>query len=123
MLLGETSGFVLSFNDVVLRVTFDELGIGRIGFGSASASLTDESLFGTVLLSSPDVSSKPLADLSFGLKQDYVYSVLAGKLTQPFQLSAFMTTSWKMFNVGMHATDITISDLDPIWRLLDLVST
>jgi hypothetical protein len=119
---GSSKGLNIRFNDAVIHVTSDRNGIARIGVGSASASLTDESLVFSSVLSFLDVepSHNAWADLGFGLDR---IDALPRAFSQAFQLSIVMTPDWHIFNLGLDAPQVTLSDFSPIFKFLKFVST
>ena len=116
-LMGERLGIVVAFDRPVVHVSYDEQGVCRIGAGSATASLTDESLvFERVLqVHSAKDADEPWANLGFGLDRE---SGLTGEENLPFQMSLFMLPSWTLYNVGMRSPEITLSDFGPLFRWL-----
>ena len=120
-LVGADPAVLLEFVRPVVHISNDKRGVSRIGAGAASASFVDESqLFQDILTVSSDQVIRSWADLTFGLVNGAEKP--GEKLPQPFQLSIFMTPSWSLYNLGMNAPLMTLSDFSPVFRFLDFVS-
>jgi hypothetical protein len=59
--------------------------------------------------------------MSWGL--DCSARTLSGALPQPFQASVFMTPGWCLTNLGFEHADAILTDLSPIWILVDFFAS
>jgi hypothetical protein len=118
----DTSRIRLNLNDASVHVTTDCTGVTRIGSGASFFSLSDYTqVFDPVVKAGMDDSlCQSFADLQFGLTEDYM--TLSHSLSQDFQLSVFMLPGWSLYNLGMNAGRVTMSDLSSIFSLVDFLT-
>ena len=116
-------GVTVGFDDAVVHVTNDYRGVTRIGSGSSRGFLVDESLIFSDVLGVGGTSKqiRSWADLHFGIERSH--RSLGESLPQAFQLSIFMTPSWTVYNLGLEAPHIVLSDLSPVYKFLEYVSS
>lgn len=119
-LVGASPGLVVEAQSLVVHVTVDRHAVYRIGVGSSSLSFEEESFVFDKIVSVSSPAQHAWADLTFGLTEDI--DLLNGALSQPFQMSAFMTSSWTTYHLGFHDASIAMADLNGIWKLLEFVS-
>lgn len=117
-------GLCIGFHDAVIHTTKDCRGVFRLGSGSLSAFLVDESRSLSSVLSFGDITtrSNSWADLCFGIDRNR--QQLSQELPQRFQLSVFMTPGWPtVYNLGMDIPLLTLSDFSPVFKFLEFFSS
>jgi hypothetical protein len=112
----------LSFDNATVHIISDSQGITRLGAGSLSCSLQDESKHfkDVVRVKHSGRKDVSFADTSFGLHRDS--ASLEEDLPLGFQLSLLMGPEWSLYNLGMQCPDIVMSDFSTIFRFLDFVT-
>lgn len=139
--------FTLALGDCVLSLATDTDGILRLGCGAWRFEVKDErrvSEFEDVFLLGdqtrepsldsdtddgssgvdehiPSTERRAWADLAWGL--DCNGRTFSCDLPQPFQASVFMTPGWTLTNLGFEGADAILTDLSPIWILVDFFAS
>lgn len=116
----EFAGIRIAFRKCAIHITSDRYSTSRIGVGSHSVSLVDESKTFDQVISLAGESNRSWADLSFGL--NFTSENLSKTLPQAFQLGIFMTDTVSMYSLGMDTAQITISNLSTVFKLLQFLS-
>jgi len=136
---GLTNELETTVKSCVVHLLNDREGLLRLGCGASTFEIHDHRQAKTIFSRSVGLASPPVdgadsksnshtftsdpsqevwADLAWGL--DCGNNTLTQRLPLPFQLSLFLTPDrWCLLNLGADSADGVLSDLSPIWILLD----
>ena len=105
----------------ILHVLNDSWPLTKVALSAKKARMVDTSTeYGTVLECDCPYA-EPWADFSFGVNENI--ATIQHNLNHPLQLTIFMTTSWSIYNLGLIDAKISLSDMSPILRFLEHVTS
>lgn len=118
-----TNNFIsITLDQVLCHILMDEDTTQKIGLGATSIELQDrrqsEKSFVQGVCIKDNHSQTSFVDLNWGL--DCGRHTLIDGLPLPFQVTVFMTPdSHCLINLGLDMADAALTDLTPVWILLD----